>query len=56
MEITGTERQGSSGIAEETWGNDTVHRTGEPLGERVKRVVQREASGRIAHPGDLLHA
>ena len=34
---------------------NAVHRAGQSLGERIHRVVQREAAGRTAEPGDLLH-
>ena len=35
------------------WGEAPLHRDWEPLGERVQRVLQREAEGRTAEPGEL---
>ena len=32
---------------------NTVYRAGESLGERVYRVIQRQAEGRAAQPGDI---
>jgi hypothetical protein len=36
--------------------HDAVHRARQPVGERLQRIVQRQAAGRVADPGDLLFA
>ena len=46
----------NSGTRSEAGCWKAVHRAGQFLGERVHRVVQREAPGRTDETGDLLHA
>ena len=41
-------------MAAENRGEDAVHRTGQTLGERLLRELQRRAEGRTAQWGDLL--
>jgi hypothetical protein len=43
-------------LERETGRASAVHRAGKSLGEWIHRVVQRETAGRVAEPGDLLHA
>lgn len=49
-------RKGGSGVARETWRGNAICSAGQSLGERIHQVIQREAAGRAAEPGDFLHA
>ena len=41
-------------MAAQCRGEDAIHRAGQPVGERLQREFQREASGRVAKWRDFL--
>ena len=52
----GVHRPGGEGVAGDQRLSDAVHRAGQPVGERVRRVVQRNAGGRTPGPGAVRDA
>ncbi len=46
----------SAKMAGEPWREDIIHRAGKSPGERVYRVIQWKAEGRVSQSGDILHA
>ena len=46
--------QGSAPVAGQYWRENTVHRTRLSMGERLLRIVQQQAQGRVSQRRDLL--
>jgi hypothetical protein len=49
-------RDRSAGVARTRGRGDALYRAGKPLGERIRGVLQRKTSRRVAERRDLLHA